>query len=90
MPSSSDSGTTGNPLFDYYWGTELYPRVFGVDIKVFTNCRFGMTVWGLLVAICALKNYQVTVVATVVQIVVPIVVAIVIVINKNYYNYNIL
>lgn len=33
-PSSSDSGSTGNPIMDYYWGTELYPRIFGIDIKV--------------------------------------------------------
>lgn len=57
-PSSSDCGTSGNLIFDYYWGTELYPRVFGVDIKVFTNCRFGMTVWPLLVAIFAIKVYK--------------------------------
>jgi len=58
FPSSSDHGTTGNLLFDFYWGTELYPRIFGWDIKVFTNCRFGMTVWPLLVCIYALKSYE--------------------------------
>ncbi|ESO04471.1 hypothetical protein HELRODRAFT_79313 [Helobdella robusta] len=57
-PSSSDSGTTGNFLFDYYWGTELYPRIFEIDVKVFTNCRFGMTMWSLLVVTFALKNYE--------------------------------
>ena len=57
-PSSTDSGSTGNPIFDFYWGTELYPRIFGLDIKVFTNCRFGMTVWPLLCTIFALKNYE--------------------------------
>jgi len=58
LPSSEDHGTTGNLLFDYYWGTELYPRVFGWDVKVFTNCRFGMTVWPLLVCIYAIKSYE--------------------------------
>jgi len=48
-PSSSDSSHTGNFIFDYYWGTELYPRVLGWDIKQFTNCRFGMTGWALAV-----------------------------------------
>lgn len=57
-PSTSDSGSSGNIIFDYYWGTELYPNVFGVDVKVFTNCRFGMTVWPLLVTIFAIKNYE--------------------------------
>jgi len=48
-PSSSDHGISGNPLFDYYWGTELYPRIFGWDVKQFTNCRFGMMGWPLLI-----------------------------------------
>lgn len=48
-PSSTDSGTTGNFLFDYYWGTELYPRILGWDVKQFTNCRFGMTGWAIAV-----------------------------------------
>ena len=40
LPSSTDNGTSGSVLFDYYWGTELYPRVLGWDIKMFTNCRW--------------------------------------------------
>lgn len=48
FPSSSDAGTTHNFLFDYYWGTELYPQVWGFHIKKFITCRFGMMSWGLL------------------------------------------
>ncbi len=48
-PSSTDNGTSGNPIFDYYWGTELYPRILGWDVKMFTNCRFGMIGWSLAV-----------------------------------------
>ena len=48
-PSSTDNGSTGNFLFDYYWGTELYPRILGWDVKQFTNCRFGMTGWAVAV-----------------------------------------
>ncbi|PAA88567.1 hypothetical protein BOX15_Mlig001503g2 [Macrostomum lignano] len=57
-PTSTDHGRSGNYLFDYYWGTELYPRICGIDIKVFTNCRFGLTVWALAVAVFALKSYE--------------------------------
>lgn len=57
-PSTTDNGVSGNFIFDFYWGTELYPRIFGIDIKVFTNCRFGMTVWALLVCIHALKSFE--------------------------------
>lgn len=57
-PSSSDSGTSGNPVFDFYWGTELYPRFFGWDVKVFTNCRFGMMSWSLIIISFAAKQNQ--------------------------------
>lgn len=57
-PSSSDHGTSGNPFFDYYWGTELYPRIGGWDVKQFTNCRFGMMGWPLLLLSYAAKQDQ--------------------------------
>lgn len=47
-PSTTDFGSSGNAVMDYYWGTELYPRIFGWDVKQFTNCRFGLTLWSLL------------------------------------------
>lgn len=49
FPSSSDHSTTGNFIFDYYWGTELFPVIAGINVKQFTNCRFGMTGWALAV-----------------------------------------
>jgi len=49
FPSSSDHSKTGNLIFDFYWGTELYPRVFGIDLKQWTNCRFGMMGWPLVI-----------------------------------------
>lgn len=48
FPSSSDSGSSGSLIMDYYWGMELYPRVLGFDVKQFTNCRFGMMSWAIL------------------------------------------
>lgn len=45
FPSTADCGSSGSMLIDFVWGTELYPRVFGVDIKRFVNCRFSMTFW---------------------------------------------
>ncbi|MCE0724047.1 MULTISPECIES: 7-dehydrocholesterol reductase [Legionella] len=54
FPSTTDSGITKNILFDYYWGTELYPQVLGWSIKKFITCRFGMMSWGLfLISYCA-------------------------------------
>ena len=58
MPSSTDHGVTGNIFFDYYWGSELYPRIFGWDIKQFTNCRCGMMSWGLILISYAAKQHE--------------------------------
>jgi len=56
--SSSDSGSSGNAIFDYYWGTELYPKFFGWDIKKFINCRFGLVAWGLIILSFSAKQHQ--------------------------------
>lgn len=47
FPSTEDNGSSGSWVKDYLWGTELYPRVFGLDLKRFINCRFSMTYWQL-------------------------------------------
>ena len=47
FPSTQDNGSSGTWVKDYLWGTELYPRVFGLDLKRFVNCRFSMTFWQL-------------------------------------------
>jgi 7-dehydrocholesterol reductase len=57
-PSPGDHGTTGNFIFDYYWGTELYPRVAGWDLKQFTNCRFGMMAWPIILFSFAAKQHE--------------------------------
>ncbi len=57
-PSSTDSGLSGHLFFDYYWGTELYPRIYGWDVKMFTNCRFGMMGWPLILLSYAAKQQE--------------------------------
>jgi len=47
FPSTQDSGSSGSLAKDYLWGTELYPRVGGLDLKRFINSRFSMTFWQL-------------------------------------------
>lgn len=59
-PSSSDNGSSGNFFLDYYWGTELYPRIFGFDVKQFTNCRFGMMGWPVIILSFAAKQAETT------------------------------
>jgi len=43
---------------DFYWGCELYPRILGFDIKVWTNCRMGMMGWGVLNLAYAYKQLK--------------------------------
>jgi len=57
-PSSTDSGSSGSPLYDFYWGMELYPRVGPLDLKTFTNCRFGMMSWPFITFCFAIKQYE--------------------------------
>ena len=56
-PSSSDSGGSGNIVFDYFWGTELHPCILGWDVKMFTNCHFGMMGWPLILISFAAAQY---------------------------------
>ncbi|CAM9554575.1 unnamed protein product [Ectocarpus fasciculatus] len=58
FPSTDDSGSNGSFLQNYWWGTELYPRVFGADVKMFTNCRFGMMYWAVGAVIYAYTQQQ--------------------------------
>jgi 7-dehydrocholesterol reductase len=58
FPTDSDSGTTGSFLYDFYWGTELYPKFGKLNVKQFTNCRFGMMAWALLPVVFACYQYE--------------------------------
>jgi len=58
FPSSKDCGTTGNIVFDFFYGTELYPNILGWDVKQFTNDRFGMMWWALAPISFAFKQQQ--------------------------------
>lgn len=57
FPTNTDTTFTGNPLFDYFQGVELHPRMFGVDLKQLCNCRLSMTGWSLLVVSFAAKQH---------------------------------
>eukprot|EP00980_Cylindrotheca_fusiformis_P016177 scaffold4809_cov116-Cylindrotheca_fusiformis.AAC.1 len=56
-PSTQDYGSSGSFLKDYLWGTELYPRIYGLDVKRFINCRFSMTFWQLCGLSFAYRSY---------------------------------
>lgn len=57
FPSTDDCGSSGSIVTDYVWGTELYPRIGGLDIKRFINDRFSMTFWMLAGASFAYRSF---------------------------------
>jgi len=57
-PSSADRSVSGNFLWDYYWGVELHPRLFGVDLKQLINCRLSMMGWSVIVCSFAAKQAE--------------------------------
>lgn len=46
-----------NFFFQYYRGMEFHARIFDMDVKQFTNCRFSMMAWNLLVLNFTLDSY---------------------------------
>jgi 7-dehydrocholesterol reductase len=58
MPSTNDHRSSSNWLTDFYRGVELYPRIFNIDIKLITNCRYGMLSWALLCVIFCMKTFE--------------------------------
>ena len=59
-PSSSDHGRSGNVVWDYFWGVELHPTIFGESLKQYVNCRLSMMGWSVIVISCAAKQYETT------------------------------
>jgi 7-dehydrocholesterol reductase len=57
-PSTTDSGTNGSLIMDFYWGMDLYPNILGWDVKMFTNCRAGMMFWAIGILCFAHKNQE--------------------------------
>ena len=51
-PTTNDLKYSGEIFSDYFWGTDLYPKILSIDVKVWTNCRMGMTMWPLIITSC--------------------------------------
>jgi 7-dehydrocholesterol reductase len=58
MPTTNDYRSSSNWLTDFYRGVELYPRIFNIDVKLITNCRYGMLAWALLSVIFCMKTFE--------------------------------
>jgi len=60
FPSSKDAGRSGNFIWDYYWGTELHPRIGTFNLKQFINCRVGMMGWSVVILCFLAKQHELT------------------------------
>jgi 7-dehydrocholesterol reductase len=58
FPSTKDHGSNYPWIFRYYEGEELYPAIFGVDLKNFVICRIGMMGWGIFTLSCVAASYR--------------------------------
>jgi 7-dehydrocholesterol reductase len=57
-PSSTDNGTSGSLVWDYFWGVELHPTLGGESLKQLVNCRVSMMGWSVIVISCAAKQWE--------------------------------
>ncbi|KAH3667477.1 hypothetical protein OGAPHI_003126 [Ogataea philodendri] len=53
----AEGGNSKNPLFDWFIGRELNPRIGSWDIKLFCELRPGMLLWLLIDLSCVQKQY---------------------------------
>jgi len=59
FPSGKDNDRSGNPVFDFYWGVELHPRIKGFDLKYFVNGRLGMMSWSVILLSFIAKQIEI-------------------------------
>ncbi len=59
-PSGRDVTVTGNLLFDFFQGVELHPRLLGVSLKQWINCRVSMMGWSAAALCFAAKQAELT------------------------------
>jgi hypothetical protein len=53
-----DEVVTGNPVYDYFMGTSLNPRIGGFDLKLFCEARPGLVLWVLIDLSCAARQHE--------------------------------
>lgn len=58
FPSTDDASVTGNFVWDYFWGTELHPRIGSIELKQLINCRVAMMGWSVILLSFAAKQAE--------------------------------
>lgn len=45
-------------LFKFLRGLEIHPKLFGVDVKQWTNCRYGMISWQIIILLFMFYKFK--------------------------------
>jgi len=54
----NDEWEESSTLFKFLRGLEFHPKLFGVDIKQWTNCRYGMISWQIIILLFMYYYFQ--------------------------------
>ena len=54
----NDESEGSSTLFKFLRGLEFHPKLFGVDIKQWTNCRYGMISWQIIILLFMYYYFQ--------------------------------
>ena len=54
----NDEKEGSSTLFKFLRGLEFHPKLFGVDIKQWTNCRYGMISWQIIILLFMYYYFQ--------------------------------
>jgi 7-dehydrocholesterol reductase len=54
----NDEREESSTLFKFLRGLEFHPKLFGVDIKQWTNCRYGMISWQIIILLFMYYYFQ--------------------------------
>lgn len=54
----NDEREGSSTLFKFLRGLEFHPKLFGVDIKQWTNCRYGMISWQIIILLFMYYYFQ--------------------------------
>ena len=54
----NDEWEGSSTLFKFLRGLEFHPKLFGVDIKQWTNCRYGMISWQIIILLFMYYYFQ--------------------------------
>jgi len=59
-PQSNEKLTRMPVMYEFYRGMEIHPRLFGFDVKQWTNCRVGMMLWQVLIVAFVMASWRQT------------------------------